>query len=412
MRVIVAGGGIGGLTTALVLHQRGIDVQVYESVRDVQPLGVGINVLPHAMAQLDALGALDRIADQGVRTSELCFFNRHGQLIWREPRGIEAGYAVPQVSLHRGRFQLALLDLVHERLGPDAVKTGHHLVSSRSDGPRAHATFHDRSRGATVEDEADLVVAADGIHSTVRAMLYPDEGPPKWSGAFMWRAVSRIEPFLTGRSMFMAGFRKVKFVAYPIGPVEGDGKQTVNWIAELDRSGEELLGRESWNQRGDIADFLPHFADWRFDWLDIPALIEAADAVYEFPMVDRDPLDTWTYGRVTLLGDAAHPMYPVGSNGSSQAILDARALGDALATESTIDAALARYEGERRPATARIVMSNRQHGPERVLDMAEERAPGGFHSARDVFAEGELEGIAAGYKQTAGFATSQVPTAR
>lgn len=412
MRVIVAGGGIGGLTTALVLHQRGIDVQVYESVRDVQPLGVGINVLPHAMAQLDALGALDRIADQGVRTSELCFFNRHGQLIWREPRGIEAGYPVPQVSLHRGRFQLTLLDLVRERLGPDAVKTGHHLVASSSDGLRAQATFHDRYRGGTVEDEADLVVAADGIHSTVRAARYPDEGAPKWSGAFMWRAVSRTEPFLTGRSMFMAGFRKVKFVAYPIGPVEADGKQAVNWIAELDRSGEELLGRESWNQRGDITDFLPHFADWRFDWLDIPALIEVADAVYEFPMVDRDPLDTWTYGRVTLLGDAAHPMYPVGSNGSSQAILDARALGDALATESTIDAALARYDGERRPATARIVMSNRQHGPERVLDMAEERAPRGFASASDVFVDGELEGIAAAYKQTAGFAASQVPTAR
>ena len=412
MRVIVVGGGIGGLTTALVLHQRGIDVQVYESVRDVQPLGVGINVLPHAMAQFDALGALDRIADQGVRTSELCFFNRHGQLIWREPRGIEAGYPVPQVSLHRGRFQLTLLDLVRERLGPDAVKTGHQFVSSRSDGPRAQATFHDRSGGATVEDEADLVVAADGIHSTVRAARYPDEGPPKWNGAFMWRAVSRIEPFLTGRSMFMAGFRNLKFVAYPIGPVEPDGKQTVNWIAELDRTGEELLGRESWNQRGDTADFLPRFADWRFDWLDIPALIEAADAVYEFPMVDRDPLDMWTYGRVTLLGDAAHPMYPVGSNGSSQAILDARALGDALATESTIEAALTRYDGERRPATAQIVMSNRQHGPERVLDMAEERAPGGFGSAREVFADGELEGIAAGYKQTAGFATSQVPTAR
>ena len=431
VRVIVVGGGIGGLTTALMLHQRGIDVQVYESVRDIQPLGVGINVLPHAMAQLDSLGALERIADLGVRTSELCFFNRHGQRIWREPRGLDAGYPVPQISVHRGRFQLTLLDLVRERLGADAVRTGHHLLAATTDGPRVVVRFLDRSLAgahdvgahdvgahdvevldAEVLDEADLVVAADGIHSAVRAAWHPHEGPPKWSGAFMWRAISRSRPFLTGRSMFMAGHKQVKFVAYPIGPVEADGLQTVNWIAELDRSGEERIGRESWNRVGDIADFLPRFADWRFDWLDVPTLIESADAVYEFPMVDRDPLDTWTYGRVTLLGDAAHPMYPVGSNGSSQAILDARALADALAAEPSVEAALARYDSERRPATGRIVMSNRQHGPERVLDMAEERAPGGFADASDVFAPGELEGIAATYKQTAGFTTAQVTTAQ
>ena len=204
-----------------------------------------------------------------------------------------------------------------------------------------------------------------------------------------------VAPFLDGRSMIMAGHRPQKFVAYPIGAVDADGLQQINWIAELDRRDAGLPAREDWNREGRLADFAPRFADWRFDWLDVPALIGAAERVYEFPMVDRDPLPRWTYGRVTLLGDAAHPMYPIGSNGASQAILDARALADALADEADVDAALARYEAERRPATAAIVHANRPHGPERVLDLAEERAPDGFAAIGDVFARGELEAIAA-----------------
>ena len=310
---------------------------------------------------------------------------------------------MPQVSIHRGRLQLALLDAVVERLGADAVRTGARLVGFESHEGGARAELD----GDVRSDDADVVVAADGIHSAARAALHPDEGLPHWSGTVLWRAVSRIEPYLTGRSMFMAGHRPHKFVGYPITMPDGDGRCVVNWIAELDRTDVGLRDREDWNRIGSLDDFAPRFADWCFDWLDVPALIAVGDVVYEFPMVDRDPLPTWIHGRVALLGDAAHPMYPIGSNGASQAILDARALADELSSARagtcTVDEALAAYDAQRRPRTAEIVLANRRHGPERVLDMAEERAPGGFADVGSVFAAGELEAIADQYKQVAGF---------
>ncbi len=411
---MIAGGGIGGLTAALALHAVGIEVQVYESVLEPKALGVGINLLPHAIEQLQRLDLVDDLVPRGVLTAELCFFNRHGQLIWREPRGIDAGYPVPQLSIHRGELQLTLLDAVRARLGDDAVRTGHtaRRFERSADGARVSLEVVDRGRDSIVHDEADVLIAADGIHSAIRHQLYPDEGPPNWQGDVLWRATTWAEPFLTGRSMFMAGHLPHKFVAYPISAPREDGLCLVNWIAELDRSDEGLAHREDWNRRGRLEDFAPRFDEWRFDWLDIPALIAGADAVYEFPMVDRDPLPRWTFGNVTLLGDAAHPMFPIGSNGASQAIIDALVLADALApvaagTASTSEG-LAAYEQDRRPKTERIVTSNRQHGPERVLDLAEERAPDGFAHVADVFAPGELDEIAASYKQIAGF----VPTAR
>jgi len=404
VRIVVAGAGIGGLSAALALHQRGFEVQVFETARELEPLGVGINLLPHAMLELERLGMLGELLPLGVQTAELCYFNRHGQLIWREPRGLHAGYPVPQLSVHRGELQRALLDTVRRRLGADAVRTGMHLEAVASTGPRGvDLEVLDRARGKLGRERGDLLVGADGIHSTVRRQFYPGEGPPSWSGNLLWRATSRAPLFLTGRSMFMAGWRPQKFVAYPIREADAEGRCLINWIAELDRRETGMPGRDDWNRRGTTSAFLPAFEAWRFRWLDIPALIRGADEVFEFPMVDRDPLPRWTFERVTLLGDAAHPMYPVGSNGASQAILDAAALARALAEESDPDRALSRYEAERRPATAQIVLSNRRHGPERVLDLAEERAPNGFARAEDVFAPGELEGIAVRYKQIAGF---------
>jgi 2-polyprenyl-6-methoxyphenol hydroxylase-like FAD-dependent oxidoreductase len=408
VRVIVAGGGIGGLATALALHERELaDVRVYESVVDPKALGVGINVLPHAAVQLRRLGLLDDLLARGVATAELCFFNRHGQLIWREPRGVDAGYEVPQVSVHRGELHQVLLDAVRTRLGDDALVTGHAVQGFTSSGDRGDGRVGvellDRRSDTVVHDEADLLIGADGIHSAVRAQLYPDEGPPNWQGDVLWRATTWAEPFLTGRSMFMAGHLPHKFVAYPITGTRDDGRCLVNWIAELDRSDEGLAHREDWNRRGRFEDFAPRFADWQFDWLDVAALIAGADEVFEFPMVDRDPLPRWTFDRVTLLGDAAHPMFPIGSNGASQAIIDALCIADALAECDTVEHALARYEDDRRATTANIVASNRRHGPEKVLDLAEQRAPDGFADVHDVFAPGELEEIAASYKQIAGF---------
>ncbi len=405
MHTIVIGAGIGGCATALALHAQGISVTMYEAVRDITPLGVGINVLPHAMGVLDELGLLETLRPLGVETAELAFFNRHGQLIWREPRGLAAGYQVPQISIHRGRFQLALLEVVKERLGPDAVRAGHALRSFTvgDSNTRPTVELENRTTGETVFDTADVVIACDGIHSVARSTFEPNQGAPQWSGNVLWRAATRHPGFLTKRSMFMAGYRPHKFVAYPITEPDADGLQLVNWIAELDRRDTGLLGREEWNKRVEKSVFADRFADWRFDWLDIPALIEQTEEIFEFPMVDRDPLSHWSHGRVTLLGDAAHPMYPIGSNGASQAILDASAIAVALKTHTDPTDALRAYEWERLPATARIVLANRQHGPERVLDMAEERSPAGFSAIGDVFADGELEGISAQYKQIAGF---------
>lgn len=412
MRIVIAGGGIGGLTTAMALHARGIEVLVVESVTELQPLGVGINLLPHAMAQLDRLDLLPTVVPLGVQTSELCFFNRHGQLIWREPRGLAAGYPVPQLSVHRGHLHMALYHEACARLGAHRILTGHALRSFHDDGRRVQLTLERRSDGATVTEHGDVLVGADGIHSTVRRHFHPDEGLPHWSGNVLWRATTRARSFLTGSSMFMAGHLPHKFVAYPITEPDADGLQTINWVAELDRRHIGLADREDWNRRGDLDDFLPRFTDWVWDWLDVAALIRGADATYEFPMVDRDPLDRWSIGRVTLLGDAAHPMYPIGSNGASQAIIDALTLADTLAPAgggpssggaADVESALRAYDDTRGPPTAAIVLANRSHGPEVMLDLAEARAPDGFDDVTTVFAPGEREEISARYKQTAGF---------
>jgi 5-methylphenazine-1-carboxylate 1-monooxygenase len=405
MTVLIAGGGIGGLTLALSLHQVGLAARVFESVDRLAPLGVGINILPHAVRELTELGLGRPLEKIGVATAELAYYSKRGQRIWSEPRGREAGYDWPQISLHRGKLQMMLRDAVSDRLGPDAITTGHHLADWREGGGGVQARFLDKAGGNERSvSEGALLVACDGIHSAARARLYPDEGPPIWNGAVLWRGTSLAPPFLTGRSMIMAGHEFQKFVCYPLShPDPKTSLALINWVAERKFPLKGDWRREDWNRRGDHADFLPWFEDWNFDWLDAPGLIRGAGSFYEYPMVDRDPLDRWTHGRVTLLGDAAHPMYPIGSNGASQAILDARVLTREIQHHGQVEAALLAYEEERRPATSGIVLANRGNGPEQVMQMVEQRAPDGYGRIEDVLSTKELEGAAAGYKKLAGF---------
>ncbi|MEO8135177.1 MAG: flavin-dependent oxidoreductase [Betaproteobacteria bacterium] len=400
---VIIGAGIGGLAAALCLHRAGIPAVIYESVNAIRPLGVGINLLPHSVRILTDLGLADALDAIAVRTAELAYYNKFGQRIWSEPRGREAGYHWPQYSVHRGALQMLLCATVQQRLGHDAIRTGHLLERIDGDGEQATLQLRRRVDDTALEPvAAPFVVAADGIHSTARRQRYPDEGPPKFAGQLLWRGTTIAPSFLTGRTMIMAGHQGQKFVCYPVARHAG-GTCLINWIAEQRVGGAQPPRSSDWNREIDRQSFAPLFKSWKFDWLDIPALIEGAGAVYEFPMVDRDPLPQWTFGRATLLGDAAHPMYPIGSNGASQAILDAEALSVAMQQETSIGAALVRYENERRPATARIVESNRQMGPERVMQIVEERAPDGFTDLSKVIAREELEAIAATYKQVAGF---------
>jgi 2-polyprenyl-6-methoxyphenol hydroxylase-like FAD-dependent oxidoreductase len=399
MKIAIAGGGIGGLAAALALSQSGHDVYVHEAAPELQPLGVGINLLPHATRVLAQYGLVGDLLKVGVETRELVYHNRHGQRIWAEPRGKFAGFEAPQVSLSRGALHYGLLAAVEDRIGAGRVMRDRKLTGFTQTADAIVARFIDAA-GSDDVIEADILVCSDGIHSAARSALYPDEGAPLYSGRTLWRATSFAKPYLTGATMIMAGHQDQKFVCYPIEPVRPDGPQRINWIAELRIPLSRR--REDWNREGSLADFAPKFESWKFDWLDVPALIHATDAVYEYPMVDRDPLPRWSHGRMTLLGDAAHPMYPIGSNGASQAILDVDALVRALSANADPVQALAAYEAERLPATAAIVRANRQNGPEHCMQLAEERAPNGFDRTEDVFAEGELQAMADRYKVLTG----------
>lgn len=395
MTVLIAGAGIGGLTMALSMHQIGVPCRIFEAVDEIRPLGVGINVQPHAIKELTNLGLLPKLDRIGLRTAEVGYFSSHGARIWAEPRGTAAGYKWPQFSIHRGHLQLLLLDVVRERLGPDAVRTGAAVNgwTETDDKVTAHL--------ATGENvEGDILVAADGIHSAARAHLFPEEGPPIWNQILMWRGTTWAKPFLTGRSMAMVGCKNRKFVCYPIG--ERYDRVLVNWIADRLFPADHAWNREDWNRVGSADDLLPDFGGWSFDWLDIPALIRNAEQILEWPMIDRDPLPRWTHGRMTLLGDAAHPMYPIGSNGASQAILDARVLTREIRDKGAGIPALNAYDADRRPKTSAIVLANRGDGPDKVLDIVEERAPDGFENLDDVITNDELTAIAARYKATAG----------
>jgi 5-methylphenazine-1-carboxylate 1-monooxygenase len=409
MKVIVVGGGIGGLSLALSLHQAGIAVRVYEAVGELAPLGVGINLQPTAVRELSELGLAEQLARTAIATQRLCYFNKLGQLIWSEPRGLSAGYKWPQYSVHRGRLQMLLLGAVRERIGTGNVRCGLRLTSFAQDRDRVTATFKDGGSTMFFEDDADVLVGADGIHSTVRRQIYPDEGEPRFAKQLLWRAAVDTGPFLGGATMIIAGHFHQRIVAYPIGRGVKGGELLTNWLCQLTVS-VSSPPREDWNRKVEKHRVLAAFGEWRLPWLDMPTLIRETPNVYEFPLVDRDPVRAWSFGRVTLIGDAAHPMHPTGSQAGSQAIVDARMLTAALLATADPVEALARYDAERRPAMNEVTLRNRRFGPEVAMQLVEERAPDGFDRIEDVVSRQELENAVASFSSAAGLDAESVNT--
>lgn len=399
MTILIAGGGIAGLTLGLTLHQIGVPFHIYEATAEIKPMGVGINLQPNAVRELLDLGLSDELDAIGVKTRQYGFYSKLGKTIWEEPRGTWAGYAWPQYSIHRGALQMMLYRVLLNRTGPDCITTG-----ARATG------FENTETGATLlladgrRINGDLIVAADGIHSALRAQVAPDEGAPIWNGRILWRATTRAKAFLGGAAMVMIGHDHVRLVAYPISEPDDDGVTTLNWIAEKSFDPASPWKKEDWNRAADINDFLPDFTDWRFDWIDVPALIKSAEVVYEYPMVDRDPLDRWTFGNATLMGDAAHPTYPVGSNGAGQAILDARIIGARILDHGVTADALQAFEDEVRPIATRVGHANRSgNGPDAVLQQVEDLCGGDFDDINSVIPVSELAAHAEKYKSLAGF---------
>jgi 2-polyprenyl-6-methoxyphenol hydroxylase-like FAD-dependent oxidoreductase len=401
--IIIVGAGIGGLTLGLALHAAGIPCRIFESTAEIRAVGVGVNLLPHATRELAALGVEADLARAAISTQDATFFNRFGQLIYQEPLGRAAGYEHPQFSIHRGDLQMILLAAFRARAGQDRLNTNRHCIAVEQDESGVRVHFSDGPDGkdrSTVRGR--VAIACDGINSAIRKQFFPGEGEPRYSGVNMWRGVTRWKPILSGASMVRAGWLSHgKMVIYPIRAADADGLQLMNWVAEIETP---VYRKRDWNRPGSIEDFIGAFADWHFDWLDVPALIRGADSVLEFPMVDQDPLPRWSFGRVTLLGDAAHPMVPRGSNGAGQAILDARALTSALLEHRDPVVALAAYEKQRLEATTRIVLTNRSNPPDAILREVFQRTHDRpFGNIDDVISRDELVALSEGYRRIAGY---------
>jgi 2-polyprenyl-6-methoxyphenol hydroxylase-like FAD-dependent oxidoreductase len=405
MNVVTIGAGIGGLTLGLRLHQAGIPCRIYEAAPEIKPLGVGINLLPHATKELSELGLVPALEAVAVTTREIAYFNRFGQVIYREPSGRFGGYEWPQFSIHRGDLQMVLLRAFEERAGGDCIITGHRCTRVEQDSGGATAYFESPlTQEPLPPQRGDIVVSCEGIHSAIRKQFYPDEGPPRYSGLNMWRGVTRSKPFLTGASMVRMGWvNTAKVLIYPIrNNIDDQGRQLINWVVDIETP--HYKQQRDWNRTGNIDDFIGAIAEWHFDWLDVPALVRSADVILEYPMVDQDPLPRWSFDRVTLLGDAAHPMLPRGANGGAQAILDCSALTESLCRIADPVAALKAYEDRRLPPTSKVVLTNRENPPDAILrEIFLRTGDKPFAHIDDVISQNELVRLSERYQRVAGF---------
>ena len=410
--VLIAGGGIGGMATALTLHQIGVPCVVLEAVPELKPLGVGINLQPNAVRELFDLGFTAADLDGiGIATREWALVGRNGRDIYSEPRGLAAGYRWPQYSVHRGQLQMLLWRAVQQRLGPGAVRLGQRVVGYAQDDAGATALVESRD-GTRQSLRGRLLVAADGLHSAVRAQMHPRQPPIHWGGAIMWRGTTPGRPIRTGASFVGLGSARHRVVLYPISPADpATGLATINWIAEITVDPREGWTQGDWNRRVAVDDFIHHFDGWNYGWLDVPAMLRGAAEVFEYPMIDRDPVPTWVDGRVALLGDAAHVMYPTGSNGATQAIVDARVLGAQLLAHGVGPAALRAYDGQLCAPISAVVLRNRGAGPFGLLGLVEDRCGGVFDDIEQVVPAAEREAFMAGYKAAAGFAMESLNAA-
>ncbi len=409
--IAIVGGGIGGLTAALYLHRSGHDVRVYEQAAEIKALGVGLNLFPHAVRRLYELGLEDGLSKVGIRASAFAFYTQHGQEIYRDPAGLAAGYRWPHISIHRADLHEVLLRAVRARLGDGRILTGHSCTGTTETDDGVTLQLAELRSGISLPAvRADIAIGCDGIHSAIRRQFYPAEGKPVFGGINMWRGVTTGRPFLDGATVTRVGPIKTgKLVIYPIRNLEG-GDQLINWVAEIRR---HVDTPNDWSMPGRLEDMLPAYEGWTFDWLDIPDLLRRSEILLEYPMVDRDPLPRWSFGRVTLLGDAAHPMYPRGGNGAAQSILDAECLDAMLARHDDPAAALAAYDGDRRPKTTGVVLANRVTPPDHIIEVTEERSgykP--FDRLDDVIPKAELDRIIEDYKRTAAYDLAAVNEGR
>jgi 2-polyprenyl-6-methoxyphenol hydroxylase-like FAD-dependent oxidoreductase len=402
--VLIVGAGICGLTLALNLHKRGMSCRVFERAPEMKELGVGITLLPHGMREFTALGLQEKLLAAGIENSESRFYNRFGQLIYREPRGKAAGYEFPEVGIHRGRLQMILYESACARLGAERIELNRTCVGIEQDEQSARVLLQETLNGQMLASAEGLIaIACDGVNSIIRKKFYPGDDVV-FTGINTWRGVTRRKPILDGRTYFRIGsILTGKIVIYPIvDDIDGGGNQLINWTTEIKR---DAPRKNDWNRPGELADFYPVYERWTFDWLDVAQLIRESEIILEYPMVDKDPIARWTSGRVTFAGDAAHPMYPRGSNGSAQAVIDARVLADALQQAADPRDALRAYEAERLPATARVVRTNREFPPDfiniKVEELVGDRP---FDNLDDYITQDELRALSDEYKKTAGFA--------